>query len=170
MMSGGPRDGRGSFLLAAGVSSARRRTGMQGSLGEKIGEGAFSEAYALGARASREAVQGRRLSSARPARGTHDPRRARRWRPGAGGVRRGDAGRALRHRDAAPRRTDPVASLANRRGDVRTGGRDRRGSCHVRSQDAPAAGGPFHARLYGGRVSGSTTASFRSTSPPISSP
>src|SRR5271163_415232 len=45
-MSGGPRDGRGSFLLAAGVSSARRRTGMQGSLGEKIGEGAFSEAYA----------------------------------------------------------------------------------------------------------------------------
>src|SRR3954467_11613522 len=36
----------GSFLLAAGVSSARRRTGMQGSLGEKIGEGAFSEAYA----------------------------------------------------------------------------------------------------------------------------
>src|SRR5215471_4742864 len=44
-MSGGPRDGRGSFLLAAGVSSARRRTGMQGSLGEKIGEGAFSEAY-----------------------------------------------------------------------------------------------------------------------------
>src|SRR4051794_4897286 len=45
-MSGGPRDGRGSFLLAAGVSSARRRTGMQGSLGEKIGEGAFSEVYA----------------------------------------------------------------------------------------------------------------------------
>src|ERR1700694_5086399 len=45
-MSGGPRDGRGSFLLAAGVCSARRRTGMQGSLGEKIGEGAFSEAYA----------------------------------------------------------------------------------------------------------------------------
>src|SRR3954464_13468568 len=40
-MSGGP-----SFLLAAGVSSAPRRTGMQGSLGEKIGEGAFSEAYA----------------------------------------------------------------------------------------------------------------------------
>src|SRR4051794_34168717 len=36
----------GSLLLAAGVSSARRRTGMQGSLGEKIGEGAFSEAYA----------------------------------------------------------------------------------------------------------------------------
>src|ERR1700750_2083178 len=45
-MSGGPLDGRGFFLLAAGVSSARRRTGMQGSLGEKIGEGAFSEAYA----------------------------------------------------------------------------------------------------------------------------
>src|ERR1700704_276391 len=45
-MSGGPRDGRGSFLLSAGVSSARRRTGMQGSLGEKIGEGAFSEAHA----------------------------------------------------------------------------------------------------------------------------
>src|SRR5258705_8585195 len=45
-MFGGPRGGRGSFLLAAGVSSARRRTGMQGSLGEKIGEGAFSEAYA----------------------------------------------------------------------------------------------------------------------------
>jgi hypothetical protein len=33
-------------LLAAGASSARRRTGMQGPLGEKIGEGAFSEAYA----------------------------------------------------------------------------------------------------------------------------
>src|SRR5258705_11336586 len=45
-MFGGPRGGRGSFLLAAGVSSARRRTGMQGSLGEKIGESAFSEAYA----------------------------------------------------------------------------------------------------------------------------
>jgi Ser/Thr protein kinase RdoA (MazF antagonist) len=44
-MSGGLATG-GSFLLAAGVSSARRRTGMQGSLGEKIGEGAFSEAYA----------------------------------------------------------------------------------------------------------------------------
>src|SRR3954468_16787534 len=36
----------GSLLLAAGVSSARRRMGMQGSLGEKIGEGAFSEVYA----------------------------------------------------------------------------------------------------------------------------
>src|SRR3954451_22634528 len=46
IMSGGPRDRRGSFLLAADVSSARRRTGMQGSLGEKIGEGAFSEAWA----------------------------------------------------------------------------------------------------------------------------
>src|SRR5215510_9638020 len=45
-MSGGPPRRRGSFLLAAGVSSAWRRTGMQGSLGEKIGEGAFSEAYA----------------------------------------------------------------------------------------------------------------------------
>src|ERR1700704_6741888 len=45
-MSGGPRDGRGSFLLSAGVSSARRRTGMQGSLGENIVEGAFSESYA----------------------------------------------------------------------------------------------------------------------------
>src|ERR1700750_2429557 len=44
-MSGGLCDG-GSLLLAAGVSSARRRTDMQGSLGEKIGEGAFSEAYA----------------------------------------------------------------------------------------------------------------------------
>src|SRR3954468_6650400 len=40
-----PRN-EGSLLLAAGVCSARRRTGMQGSLGEKIGEGAFSEAYA----------------------------------------------------------------------------------------------------------------------------
>src|SRR3954465_7089248 len=46
IMSGCPRDGKGSFFLAAGVSSARRRTDMQGSLGEKIGEGAFSEAYA----------------------------------------------------------------------------------------------------------------------------
>ena len=45
-MSGGRRDGRGSFLLASGVSSARRRMGMQRSLGEKIGQGAFSEAYA----------------------------------------------------------------------------------------------------------------------------
>src|SRR4029077_328755 len=41
-----PRDGRGSFLLAAGVSSARRRTGMQGSLGEKIGEGVFADVHA----------------------------------------------------------------------------------------------------------------------------
>src|SRR3954469_4526430 len=46
MISGCPRDVKGSFFLAAGVSSARRRTGMRGSLGEKIGEGAFSEAYA----------------------------------------------------------------------------------------------------------------------------
>src|SRR3954467_11280378 len=46
IMSGCPRDGKGSFFLAAGVSSARRRTDMQGSLGEKIGQGAFSEAYA----------------------------------------------------------------------------------------------------------------------------
>src|SRR3954453_15893120 len=46
IMSGCPRDGKGSFFLAAGVSSARRRTDMQGSLGENIGEGAFSEAYA----------------------------------------------------------------------------------------------------------------------------
>src|SRR3954465_8404406 len=46
IISGGPRAGTSSFLLAAGVSSAWRRTGMQGSLGEKIGEGAFSEAYA----------------------------------------------------------------------------------------------------------------------------
>ena len=45
-MSGRPRDGRGSFLLAAGVSSARRITGMQGSLGEKIGEGVFAEVHA----------------------------------------------------------------------------------------------------------------------------
>jgi hypothetical protein len=44
--SGRPLDGRGAFLLAAGVSSGRRRTCMVGSLGEKIGEGAFSEAYA----------------------------------------------------------------------------------------------------------------------------
>src|ERR1700748_1283301 len=43
-MSGGP--GGVSFWLAAVVSSARRRTAMQGSLGEKIGQGAFSEAYA----------------------------------------------------------------------------------------------------------------------------
>src|SRR6266576_2111069 len=41
-----PRDGRGSFLLAAGVSSARRRTGIQGSLGEKIGEGVFADVHA----------------------------------------------------------------------------------------------------------------------------
>lgn len=45
IMSGGP-NGRGFFLLVAGVSSARQRTHMQGSLGEKISEGAFSEAYA----------------------------------------------------------------------------------------------------------------------------
>ncbi|WP_245163237.1 aminoglycoside phosphotransferase family protein [Bradyrhizobium vignae] len=32
--------------MLAGVSSVRWRTGMQGSLGKKIGEGAFSEAYA----------------------------------------------------------------------------------------------------------------------------
>ena len=41
-----PRDGRGSFLLAAGVFSARRRTGMRGSLGEKIGEGVFADVHA----------------------------------------------------------------------------------------------------------------------------
>ena len=33
-------------MLAAGVSSARRRTGMQGSLGEKIGEGVFADVHA----------------------------------------------------------------------------------------------------------------------------
>ena len=36
-------------------------------------------------------------------------------------------------------------SLADRRGDVRTGGRDRRGAGHVSSQDDSAAGDPFHA-------------------------
>jgi hypothetical protein len=46
IMSGGPRDERGSFLLAVGVSSARRRTGMRGSLGEKIGEGIFADVHA----------------------------------------------------------------------------------------------------------------------------
>src|SRR5439155_20864668 len=45
IMSSGSR-ARGVLFLAASVSSTGWRTGMRGSLGEKIGEGAFSEAYA----------------------------------------------------------------------------------------------------------------------------
>lgn len=37
-MYSGPRDRRGFFFLTASVSSARRRTGMPGSLWEKLGE------------------------------------------------------------------------------------------------------------------------------------
>ena len=143
---------------------------MRGSLGEKIGEGAYGGHPRLGARSGREAVQGRLPAAAQPARGANDPRRLRRRRPGAGGVRRGDPGGALRHRAAAPRRTDPAAALADRRHDVRAGGRDPRDPRHIRSQDAAAAGRTLPARLDGRRRRGSPATCFRSTSPLASLP
>src|SRR5471032_1312977 len=45
----------------------------------------------LGARSGRKTVQGRFPAVDQPARGADDPGSLRRWRAGAGGVRRGDA-------------------------------------------------------------------------------
>ena len=78
----------------------------------------------LGAWSDREAVQGWRLATVRPARGPNHPRRIRRGRPGAGGVRRSDPGGALRHRASALRRTDPAAAFSEWRHDVRASRRD----------------------------------------------
>jgi hypothetical protein len=94
----------------------------------------------LGARAGREAVQGRRSAAPLPARGASDQRRLRCWRPGAGGARRGHRGGALWHRAVALRGTDPDAAFAQRRHVACTNGRDPRVPLHVRSQDAAAAG------------------------------
>ena len=125
---------------------------MRGSLGEKIGEGACADVHAW---APGQVVKLFKAGvSQRFSR--HEARKTRAvfaaGAPGAGGVRRGDPGRTLRHRAAAPRRTDPAAALADRRHDVRAGGGDPRDSRHIRSQDAPAAGGPLAARLDGERV------------------
>jgi hypothetical protein len=87
-----PRDGRSFVLLATGIYSARRRIGMRGSLGEKIGEGAYSEAYA--------------------------------WAPGQV---------VKLFKPGLPRRMPWFEVHMIRAGDVRTGRRDRRGSCHVYS-------------------------------------
>src|SRR5262245_447563 len=101
----------------------------------------------LGARSGREAVQAPPRAAAQSARGANDPRRLRRRPPGAGGVRRGKPGGALRHRAVAPRRTDPAAALADPRHDARAGGRDPRGPLHILSQNATAAGRNLPARL-----------------------
>ena len=88
---------------------------MRGSLGEKIGEGAFADVHAWAPGQVVKLFKAGVPQRAQPAGGADDPRRLRRRRPGARGVRRGDPGGALRHRAAAPRRTDPAATLAQRR-------------------------------------------------------
>ena len=64
----------------------------------------------LGARSGPEAVQGRLPAAAQLVGGANDPRRLRRRRPGAGGVRRGDPGGALRHRAARASTDRPCCS------------------------------------------------------------
>ena len=124
----------------------------------------------LGARSGREAVQVRLRAAAQLVGGANDPRRLRRRRPGAGGVRRSDPGGALRCRAATPRRANSAAALAERRHDARANGRDPRDPCHSRSQDNPAAG--LYSRCTTRRPArrGSRAACFRSTSPLASSP
>src|ERR1700730_1063348 len=136
-----------SLCRAPGVRSPQRRTGDAGIPGREDRRRRHGGHPRLGARSGREAVQIRRLAAAQPARGANDPRRLRRQRPGSVGARRGDPGGALRHRAAAPRRTDPAAALPERRHNVRAGGRDPRDSRPIRSQDAPAAGSTLPARL-----------------------
>ena len=123
----------------------------------------------LGARSGRKTVQARHPAVDQPARGADHPGSLRRRRRRAGGVRRGDARRPLRHRARPPRRTDAAAGHAQRRRDVRSGGRDPRVPRPRRSQDVAAAGGLASARLDGLPPSGSRTTSCPSTSPPASS-
>src|SRR5882672_12826594 len=135
--------------IAGAFSFARRRWldaigGRNGDAGIPRGEdqpGRHGGHPRLGARSGRKTVQGRFPAAARPARGADDPGGLRRWRAGAGGVRRGDARWTLRHRARPPRRTDTAAAHAQRRRDVRPGGRDTRVPRSVRSQDVAAAGG-----------------------------
>ena len=164
------RDGRGFPLPAVGVCSPRRRTGDAGIPGGEDRRRRLRGRPRLGARSGREAVQGRLPAAAQLAGGANDPRRLRRRRPGAGGVRRGDPGGALRHRAAAPRRTDPAAALAKRRHDVRAGGRDPRGSLPYPFTRRPPPPDVLSLRDYMEAGCGPPAACFRSTSPPASSP
>ena len=162
--------GRGSSSPAASVHSPRRRTVDAGIPGGEDRRRRLRGGPRLGARSGPEAVQGRLPAAAQLVGGANDPRRLRRRRPGAGGVRRSDPGGALRRRAAAPRRTDPAAALAERRHDARADGRDPRGPRHIRSQDTPA---PRRTLLCAKRWTarrGSPAACFRSTSPMASSP
>ena len=118
---------------------------MQGSLGEKIGEGAFSEAYAW---APGQVVKLFKAGVSRQLAGI-EVRMIRAVLAAGLPVPEvfgevtldGRFGIVLQWLDGPTL----LAALANRRGDVRTGGRDCRRSCHVRSQDAPAAGGHLDA-------------------------
>ena len=135
---------------------------MRGSLGEKIGEGVFADVHAWAPGQVVKLFKAGVPAAAQLVRGAHDPRRLRRRRPGAGGARRGDPGGALRHRAAAPRRTDPAAALAERRHDARAGGRDPRDPLpcpftrrHRRRTCSPCATGWTPAlRFSGGSASG----------------
>ncbi len=120
---------------------------MRGSLGEKIGEGDSADIHAWAPgqvvklfKSGRE----RRLSR-------HEAQMTRaafrRRPPGAGGVRRGNPGWALRHRAVAPRGTDPAAAPADPRHDARAGRRDPRGPLHIGAQNATAAGHNLPVRL-----------------------
>src|SRR6516225_5916579 len=122
---------------------------MRGSLGEKIGEGAYADIHAW---APGQVVK--LFKAGVPRRVSwHEARMTRAvfaaGAPRAGGVRRVDPGGALRHRAQSPRRTDPAAALAQRRHDLRANGRDPRVPLPIRSQDAPAAGRTLSARLDG---------------------
>ncbi len=122
---------------------------MRGSLGEKIGEGAFADVHAW---APGQVVK--LFKAGVPRRVSwHEARMARAvFAAGApapevfGEVTlEGRFGIVL----SRSRRTDPAAALADRRRDVRAGGRYPRGPLHLRSRDAPAAGRTLAARPYG---------------------
>ena len=112
---------------------------MQGSLGEKIGQGAFSDVHTW---APGQVVK--LFKSGVPRRlGWHEARVTRAvFAAGApapevfGEV---SVEGALRHRAVSLRGTDPDAALAQRRHVACTNGRDPRVPLHVRSQDAAAA-------------------------------
>ena len=122
---------------------------MGGSLGEKIGEGAFADVHAWAPGQVLKLFKAgvpRRL-------GRHEARMTRAvFAAGAPTPEAFDEvnleGRfgILLH---APRRTDPAAALAERRHNVRADGGDPRDRLHLRSQDAPATGRTLLARLDG---------------------
>ena len=125
---------------------------MRGSLGEKIGEGAFSEAYAW---APGQVVKLFKAGVSHLL-GRHEVRMIRAVRAAGVPVPEvfGEVTLDGRFGIVLQRLDGPTLWQLSRTGAVtfEQAGAIVAALCHVRSQDAPAAGGPLHARLYGERV------------------